>query len=370
MSSLPPELILPPLTISGHGAVNNLLGACAEFGARGILVHGASLRSSGTLRSILERKPGHIRVEPVQQAGGEPTLAQVESLRKTARDMKVDWIAAVGGGSVMDAAKAAAGLLSAPLSLLEYHDGAAIPPATTPFVAVPTTAGTGSEATVVAVLTNTCTGVKKSIRHASFLPRKVILDPELLRSCPRAVLAASGMDAFTQAVESFLSLHGTWLTGELALKAAVLVRNALPAMAAGYSPEAAACLLEGSYMAGLALSNARLGLVHGLAHPLGARYGVAHGRVCAACLLPVLEFNRPAAEDRFRALHNALSEDVGAVAMQLMRELHMESPFRGLALSDLPGIVEETLASGSTRANPRKVSAADVERIVKELFAA
>jgi alcohol dehydrogenase class IV len=369
MRCFPSELILPPVTISGSGSVKRLIPECAEFGRTGVLVHGASLRTSGALDRILDAARGTVNVTCVEHEGGEPTLEQVEAVRAAARDVKALWVAAIGGGSVMDVAKAAAGLFGAPLAIRDYHDGADIPPASTPFVAAPTTAGTGSEATFVTVLTNAQTNVKKSIRHPSFLARRVILDPDLLRSCPPSVLAASGMDAFTQAVESFLSRYGTWFTRELALEAAARVHSSLPVMFAGFSDNAAGELLYGSYLAGVALSNSRLGLVHGLAHPLGARYGVSHGLACAICLPPVLEFNRSAAPELFRDLHNTLSKDVETAAADLLSGLLLTSPFKGRALTDLSRIVDETLASGSTKANPRDVAASDVESIVIRLFA-
>jgi alcohol dehydrogenase class IV len=178
------------------------------------------------------------------------------------------------------------------------------------------------------------------------------------------------MDAFTQSVESFLSRYGTWLTRTVALESAVMVRSALPQMFERFEPGAAERLLYGSYLAGIALSNARLGLVHGLAHPLGARCGVPHGLACAVCLPPVLDFNRPAAPDLFRELGGALGGDPAEVARGLLARLRLASPFSGREPPDLPGIVEETMASGSTAANARDVSAADVERIVRGLFAA
>ncbi|MBM4149247.1 MAG: iron-containing alcohol dehydrogenase [Lentisphaerae bacterium] len=368
--SLPPELVLPPFTVSGHGCSAALLRECAELGRRGVVVHGASFRKSGRLARILAASPAGMSAATWEHPGGEPTLDHVEALRALLREQSAEWVAAAGGGSVMDVAKAAAGLKDARLPSQAYHDGAALPASALPFVAVPTTAGTGSEATTVSVLTNAATGVKKSIRHPSHMARKVLLDPELLSSCTPPVLAASGMDAFTQALESFLSRHATWFTDAISIRAACLVRSSLPGMLRGYEAAAASDLMHGSYLAGIALSNARLGLVHGLAHPLGARYHAAHGLACAFCLPAVLEFNRPAAGGKFAALASAFGEDPVASARRLLEETGLSSPFAGRAVTDMPGIVAETLASGSTKANPRDVSPEDVELMVNDLFRA
>lgn len=370
MQTLPETLMLPSRTLRGRGAVAGLLDECRAWGKRGLLVHGRSLADSGRLADITRRCPGGLQVETWQHAGGEPTLAQLDDLLRAAREQPAAWVAAVGGGSVMDLAKAAAGLLDAPLPPVAYHDGKAIPAGRIPFIAVPTTAGTGSEATIVSVLTNQATGVKKSIRHPSFMPRLVILDPGLLTGCPPAVVAASGMDAFTQAVESYFSNRGTWLTSRLALRGAALIGRSIEAAFGGDQGDAPWDLLEGSYLAGLALSNARLGLVHGLAHPLGARFHQPHGLVCAVCLPHVLEFNREALPgDALDELNRELGEDLQQRTGGLLNALGIASPFAGQPILDREAVIAETLASGSTAANPRPVQAEDVDKVLDNLFA-
>ena len=367
---IPESLVLPPRTLSGPGVARDILCECSDFGSRGILVHGHSLERSGVAAEVLGRCPAGMRVKAWVHPGGEPTLEQLEALLAVAREHGADWVAAVGGGSVLDVAKACAGLLDAPLRPVAYHDGADIRAARVPFVAAPTTAGTGSESTTVSVLINAETGVKKSIRHASFMPRLIVLDPCLLASCPPNVTAWSGMDAFTQAVESFVSAKSCWVTDQFALEAVGLIDSSLEDVFRDARCEKGADLMAGSYLAGVALSNARLGLVHGLAHPLGSRYHVAHGLVCAVCLPVVLEFNKEAIGAKYELLGARLREDPLCRARHLLASLRIESPFAGRAVDDVAGIVEETLASGSTTANPRPVTARDVEDVVGKLFAA
>ncbi len=367
MKVLPDTLTLPPSTLTGRGGILALGESCKGYGTHGLLVHGRSLESSGTLGRILAHGKGDMAIRTWCCPSGEPTVDGVDALRAFARESACDWIAAVGGGRVIDAAKAAAGLFDAPLPTRAYQDGAAIPGGEMPFVAAPTTAGTGSEATVVSVLTNPRTTLKRSIRHPSFMARTIILDPALLETCPAAVLAASGMDAFTQAVESFMSRQATWITQSWSLKAAELIAGALPPVHAG-DMERAGDLLLGSYLAGIALSNARLGLVHGLAHPLGARYHLPHGLVCAVCLPHVLAFNRPAAPRQYDALSVRLGRDVLDATFALLARLGVESPFEGAHLDGREAVIAETLSSGSTAANPRTVTADDVGTLLDRLF--
>ena len=369
LPTIPETLVLPPRTVLREGGVVDLLRECRPYGTRGLLVVGRSLAASGTLERLRAAAPSDTEVGVWTHPGGEPTLDHLEALLDEARGRRVEWVAAVGGGSVMDVAKAAAGLLQAPLDVRAYHDGADIPASNVPFIAVPTTAGTGSEATMVAVLTQAATGVKKSIRHPSFMARCVMLDPELLRSCPPSVVAASGMDAFAQALESLLSRKATGITLPWSTRACVLIARNLPRVYGGWDVAAARDLLIGSYLAGLALSNARLGLIHGLAHPLGARYHQPHGLVCAVCLPPVLAFNAAVSAGRLEALHAALGRDPADVVSSLIESLRIRSPFAGRAIVDREALIAETLASGSTTANPREVTAEDVACLLDILFA-
>ncbi|MDP6809506.1 MAG: iron-containing alcohol dehydrogenase [Kiritimatiellia bacterium] len=358
-------------TLSGVGRATELLPECAAFGERGILVHGRSLVENGVRDRIRAACPDGLEVCTWQHPGGEPTLAHVESLREVLTRSEVSWVASVGGGSVMDVAKAAAGLCDAPLPTAAYHEGEPIPPSNVAYIAAPATAGTGSEATMVSVLTNADTGVKKSIRHPSHTARLVILDPDLLKSCPPALVAASGMDAFTQAVESYLSRHATRLTDALALQAVEDIDSSIEGV---FSDNGGAtsreALLRGSYLAGLALSNARLGLVHGLAHPLGARLHLPHGLVCAVCLPHVLRYNREACPDKYARLETLLGADVEERVLALNQSMGIPKSFADKTLAGRDAVIAETLASGSTKANPRDVDAGAANDILDRLFGA
>lgn len=369
MTTLPEDMVLPLRTISGTGSIDRLLPECMAVGARGILVHGHSLVKNGRLRRLTGAIDTGDKVVTWCHPGGEPTLGQLEGLLEICRARRVEWVAAIGGGSVLDVAKAAAGLMEAPLSPKEYHAGAPIEPSRIPFIAAPATAGTGSEATTVSVLTDADKVVKKSIRHPSFMARLVILDPDLTAGCPPEIVANSGADALTQAIEAYASRKACVFTDAIAAAAIPMIHGSLPAVYRGKGGDAAARLLQGSYLAGIALSGARLGAVHGLAHPLGARYHLPHGLVCAVCLLPVLRFNREAMGRKYAELARLLGGDPVEAVSSLLDLLAISSPFKGEPIIDEPGIIRETLASGSTAANPRTVAAEDVSRLLQELFA-
>jgi alcohol dehydrogenase class IV len=369
MKIFPNELILPPRTIFHKGAVVTLLKECAVFGRRGIVVHGRSFLASGALKKITEAGTSDLAVKTWQYSGGEPTLHQLEVLLSEAREYRAEWIAGVGGGSIIDLAKACAGLLESTQSPVAYHDGAAIAASKIPFVAAPTTAGTGSEATVVCVLTNSDTNVKKSFRHPSFMARLVILDPELLAGSPFDVIAHSGMDAFTQAIESYVSTGATWFTDQFSLKALSMIFSSIRAVFENSHSGKTDDLLMGSYLAGLSLSNARLGIVHGLVHPLGARYHVPHGLACAVCLPHAIGFNRDAMGVKYSIMSETIGGDLLLETNRLIEDFHIRSPFAGKPVLEKDRIIKETLASGSTAANPRKVSEGDVDYLLKQIFA-
>ena len=368
MSILPSPLLLPQQTVSKAGAALGLAQAAAAFGRTGMLVHGHSLRSSGKLEAILAEQPVGMAIRTWQHSGDEPTVGAVEALRTELRANRPDWVAAVGGGSVIDLAKAAAGLADAPESAAYYQThNAAIPPATLPLIAVPSTAGTGSEATVVAVLTDPERTLKQSIRHPSYMPKLVILDPELLKGCPPATIAAAGLDAFIQAYESYTSRHATPFTRALSELAMVRISRALLPLYQG-DLGAAADMLESSYLAGVALSHARLGVIHGLAHPLGARTGVAHGLVCALCLPACLAFNRPVIQHDLADLKARHGLDVEAQVEAWLGAMKLDNPLAGRPVADRDAFIRETLASGSTAANPRAVTAEDVSALLDALL--
>jgi alcohol dehydrogenase class IV len=369
MNPFPDTTLLVPRTLFGRGKLALLPASAREFGGRGVLAHGASFRQSGALDRLQAALPPSEAISFWEHEGGEPTLEQADALRARAAEARAEWIAAIGGGSVMDLAKTAAGLFHETALTAAFHGGRPVAHAGLPLIAVPTTAGTGAEATPNAVLTDSQTMLKKSIRDDRFMAKTVILDPDLLAGTPPCVIAQAGMDAYTQALESFVSSKSSRYSDALALEAIGLIAGALPAVFKDSAAPPAGALLAGSHLAGIALSVARLGVVHGIAHPLGAFYHQPHGLVCAVCLPEAIALNRPAMGEKYDRLSTALGGDLLAQTRRLLDRLEIGNPFKGMPLLRKNEIVEQTLSSGSTLANPKTITPRDVDYLLERLFA-
>jgi len=308
----------------------------------------------------------------------DPSVETIDHGREAFRGAGCDAMIALGGGSVLDAGKAIAGLADQSVPTRDFLDGRPIRSRSYPIIACPTTAGTGSEVTHVAVLTDSSRRLKASIRTEGMMPAVAIVDPELTVSMPPEHTAHTGLDAFTQAVESYVSAGANPFSDLLALDAATRIGRWLrAAYDDGNSREARESMALGSMLAGLALASARLGLVHGIAHPLGALYGLEHGKACALLLPLVMEFNAGVSEGRFARLARELGltdtpNDTEAAyhlivwTRELCAGLGCLRPLRevGLRRDDYPAIVGATMASGSTKSNPRKVTEEDVVRLL------
>lgn len=365
----PKETFFPPKVLYQKGCLAALAKETAPFGPRGIIVHGASLEKRGlretTLKIFEEARliPGFFC-----RGQGEPTLAEISQVIQKGRAMRADWIVGIGGGSVLDLAKAAAGLFHAQEPPVYYQEGGTLLEKGIPFLAVPTTAGSGSEATPNAVIINPEKKRKLSIRHPDFLPQKVLLDVELLQGLPFSVLCQSGMDAWVQAYESFISKYATWFSESYALKAIQLInRHLLPALSHGREEDLNGLLL-GSFFSGVAFSHSRLGVIHGIAHPLGVLYGIPHGLICSVCFAPSIKLNLPVIRQKYEIMSQAVGTDFLTRITGILKELKIVSPFKGKPILEKEMILRETLGSGSTAANPKPVTPEDVQFLLDELF--
>ena len=284
----------------GSGVVDQLPDILSRYGGRILLVTGQrSLQEAPRWQRLLDAFGAAgigwelIRIE------GEPSPEVVDEAVKDHHDAPVDAVVGIGGGSVLDAAKAIAGLLRTGNSVLDHLEGVGrgLPyngPAV-PFVAVPTTAGTGSEATKNAVLSRRgVDGFKKSFRDDRLIAEVALVDPSLLESCPKELIAANGMDAFTQLLESYVSLRASPFTDALASSAMQAFRDGFwqaweaddPLAQKGYQKLAYASLCSG-----ITLAQCGLGSVHGLASPLGAFFPIPHGVVCGTLVAAATRTN-------------------------------------------------------------------------------
>jgi alcohol dehydrogenase class IV len=279
----------------------------ARYGNSVMLVTGSrsfpSTPQWDDLITILEQRDFawyHVSVD------GEPSPQLIDSVVTEYAGTGIDVVLGVGGGSALDAAKAIAGLLRVQRSVMDYLEGVgpelSYEGPAVPLVAVPTTAGTGSEATKNAVLSvQGRAGFKKSFRDDRLVADYAVVDPELLATCPPRVIAANGMDALTQLLESFVSLRANVFTNALAVSGLRAVRDGLLPWYEGESPDVAAARAHMAYAAllsGITLAQCGLGSVHGLASPLGAYYPIPHGVVCGTLVATCSAINIDALRER------------------------------------------------------------------------
>ncbi|MCF7928403.1 MAG: iron-containing alcohol dehydrogenase [Spirochaetales bacterium] len=227
--------------------------------------------------------------------GNEPTPEIVDEARRLMKEAGISMVTAVGGGSVIDTGKAAAALVNEEEPTETYLEGVGTRKPSgkgVSFVAVPTTAGTGSEATRNAVISRVGEqGFKKSLRHESFVPYAAVLDPALQTTCPKQISAASGLDAITQLIGAFLSDKACPLTDAYCRQGLLLAGEAFPRLLEdGNDLRAREDMAFAAYCSGIGLANAGLGLVHGIASPMGARYNIPHGVVCGRLLAPSVRY--------------------------------------------------------------------------------
>jgi alcohol dehydrogenase class IV len=319
----------------------------------------------------------------------EPSVTQVRAWVGAARDVGAGAVISIGGGSVIDAGKATAILAGNPGDPLDYLEvvgrGQPLDQPGLPFVAIPTTAGTGAEVTRNAVLTVDGAGVKASLRSPHMLPRLAVVDPDLLASAPATVIAHSGLDALSQLIEPWLSVRANPVTDALAREG---IRRSARALRAAFieglggRPELREDLALASLLGGMCLANAGLGVVHGFAAPAGGMLGAPHGAICAALLPHVLAVNLRAlrqrvpthpALPRFRELAALLTgrpieavdanEGVTWVA-ELCRDLGIRGlGHLGLGRAQIPELVAKTRAASSTKGNPLALLDAELEEI-------
>ena len=366
--------------VAGAGRAGDLPEMLAGLGSRVLVCTGAVPGRNAGLLAGLEMPA---TVWPV---AGEPTVELARAATAAAREHGADVVAAMGGGSVIDTGKAVAMLLANggdPLDYLEFvGSGRAITQPSVPCVAVPTTAGTGAEVTANAVLASPAHGVKASLRSPLMIPRVALVDPTLTVSCPPAVTAASGLDALTQCLEPLVSLQASPLTDGLAAEglrraAAGLRRAYADGADAGARSDMAVCSLLG----GMALANAKLGAVHGLAGVVGGTAPVPHGVACAALLAPVVEANVRALRSgqpghpalaKYAAAARLLTGDPGAAIEEGIAWIR-----ETVALLAVPGlgafgvraehagdIAAKAQRSSSMRGNPAPLSRGDLEAIL------
>jgi alcohol dehydrogenase class IV len=285
------DLTLPKRTVFGAGKAKMIPALLESYGTRVLILTGKQsfLNSEHWDRLSLHLQDARIRWYQ-EVIDTEPSPVMIDGIVDGYRRKAIDAVVAIGGGSVLDAGKAVSAMIKTPGSVRDYLEGVGTHKpdgAKLPFIAVPTTSGTGSEATKNAVISEVGRdGFKKSLRHDNYVPDIALVDPELAMQCPASITASCGMDAFTQLLESYLSTRANRYTDALALDGLRLVARFLPGVVhnGGEDLEARSAMAYAAYLSGVTLANAGLGVVHGFASSVGAHFSVPHGMLCGTLM--------------------------------------------------------------------------------------
>jgi alcohol dehydrogenase class IV len=380
------EFTTSPQVYFGAGVVSVLTGVAKGLGRRALLVTG---KRSQPATQLVQRCFGDSIELQAFAVPTEPTLETVAAGLAAARAAKVDFVVAMGGGSAIDTAKAISGLLTNGGELMDYLEvvgkGQPLERPSLPWIAIPTTSGTGAEVTRNAVVAVPERGVKVSFRSPHLLARAAIVDPALTLELPPDITAATGMDALTQLIEARLSHRATPLTNAVCDAALPGTARALrDILRDPRNVELRSALSFGSLCSGMALNNAGLGAVHGFAAALGGMYHAAHGAICARMLAPVLRTNlaalRRTGDERslatFTTISNAVCDRPESSAEELpeaIEDLVVQLSIPrlrdiGVQAADFEEIVRRTQNASSTRGNPVPLTAEELRRALEAAF--
>lgn len=378
------EFFIAKKLVTGKGAIGRLREEVARLGMKNpLLVTDEMLQKAGVVK-IVENELEGISYQVYTGVQPEPEIALVLDCAKYVKNGGHDGVIAVGGGSAIDIAKAVSIYVTNEGSIEELFGTNLVKEEGLPLIAIPTTAGTGSEVTNISILSDKEEQIKKGIVSPYLLPDVAIVAPEMTVSMPKSVTAASGIDALVHAIEAYLSVHASPITDALALHAMKMISTNLPkAYANPNHLEAREAMVTASLMAGMSFGNAGVGAVHALAYPLGGRFNIAHG-VSNALLLPyVMEWNKISSLERFVDIaaalgvdtHRLSKDEAADAAIVAMRRLssYVEIP-SSLQAFDIPEDVLPQLAEDALKVtrllanNPRTLSIGDIEAIYRQAY--
>lgn len=315
------EFYTPGKIIFGPGGLSQVGTEAKRLGNKALIVLGRSaMRKSGALDRLTRLlKENNLEYTIYENIPSDPTVKTVDIGASLAQKGSCNLVIALGGGSVLDTGKAISAMATNEGSVADYHEiegkGRKFQHKPIPFIAIPTTSGTGSEATRNAVITNTELGLKKSIRDPWLIPEVALVDPKLTLSLPPHTTAICGGDALTQCIESFLGKKSQEITDTLALHAIGLIGKSLvKVVKEGKNLEARKNMAMATLLSGLCLSNSGLGAAHALSHPLGVYYKIPHGLSCAVLLPYVMEYNLPVVTKRLAKIAQSLGEDISLLS--------------------------------------------------------
>jgi len=370
---------VPPLALVGDGVAARSGEELKRIGAsRVLIVTDQTIVKLGLLDVVLRSlQRNGLSAEIFAQISGEPTWAMVTSGTAMVHSTGCDAVLAVGGGSPIDAAKMIALLARNPIPFAEIDPGSELAQKPLPLAAMPTTAGTAS----LAVISDPASGRKVVFEHPALIPAVAIIDPLLTIGLPPAVTASTGLDVLTHAIEAYVAQSSCTLARALSYRAIRLVATYLP-IAVGYGTNTLARhkMAVACYMAGMAFSNAGLGLCHAMSHQAGGHYKIAHGTANALLLPHVMRFNLLVRTEEFADIAAALGEKVENLSrrdaaeravtavVNLIQDLGMPSGLAGFGVTDkdLPQLADQALQDSCLRTNPRTAQKEDIIRIYQQ----
>lgn len=376
-----------PMILYGTGASQRTGEYARSFGRKALLVTDTHLDEIGILEGIKESlRKAQVDFTLFDGVVTEPIMEYVEEGLKLLTENKCELIISVGGGSPIDTGKAISILATNKGSMRDFEGINKINNPGIPHIAIPTTAGTGSEVTAATIITDSARDVKMLTMSHHIVPRIGLVDPQLTLQLPPNITASTGLDALTHAVEAYVSVKAHPITDALSLHAIELISENLPqAWSEGTNIEARTHMMTAALEAGLAFSNASVALVHGMARPLGAYFHIPHGIANAALLASVVEFSISGNPARYAHIAQAMGEkthglspmDAAYLAAKAVRRLveSLKIPsLRGLGVDEekfntvVEQMAKDALASGSPNNNPRKASLEEIVELYRKAY--
>src|SRR5512133_757934 len=374
---MPAKMVVGPGCARTAGTELKKLG-----GSKVLIVTDKGVEGAGVLAPVLEGLQS-AGVEHVIYSGVEPNPSTrcVHEAAELYKSEGCDCLLGIGGGSSMDTAKVAGAVLANPDMTIQSMEGVGkFPNSIPPLIAIPTTCGTAAEVTPTGVITDSDKHYKFPVMHTYLYPKVSLIDGSMLTKLPGKVVAATGMDAFCHAAESYTNLNTNPISDAMDLKAISMISEWLRPAVANQNLEAMCNMVLASTIAGLGFSQTRVTIVHSMSHPISGYYGVAHG-VANAILLPyVMDYNLIGNAQRFADIAKAMGEDTfGLTVMEaarlapkavraLSKDIGIPEAFKELGVTDehVGGIVEDTFKSGNIPVNPVKVTREAVEAILRK----
>ena len=375
----------PTKIISGIGSTAEIIKELNDLHAKKVLlITDPGLVQAGVAQQVVEMlKQAAVEVEIFDAVEPDPSIQVATKAAEMAKNVKANALIALGGGSAIDTAKSAALLVTNGGYLKDYAGVNKVVKPILPLIAVPTTAGTGSEVTIFAVMSDPDKQEKFTISSALIAPAVAVLDPLLTLKLPPSVTAFTGMDALTHAIEAFTSSIAQPPTDALALSAIKLVLKHLPvAVGRGDNIKARDGMLQASLLAGIAFNNAFLGLAHAIASPLGGHFHVPHGLANAVMLPYVMEYNLPTAVRRYAEIGCALglqavgdtpravAEKTVAAITQLARDINIPEKLSNIGAKEelLPLVARDALKSIQLKFNVRNASEKEILALLQKAY--